>query len=82
MMKKAMMKKSIEEISNKLNLDNMICTKTKEEISEKILACLDADNFTDDWYGSSDAGEDLYAINFSEYSTKNTLCEFVNWLFS
>lgn len=60
----------------------MKTNKTKEEIEKKIKELVeDSDNFTSDNYGSESADNGYYEIYYSEFTTEDTLTNFVNWLF-
>ena len=59
----------------------METTKTNKEIIDEIdRICKNADNFTSDNYGSEAADNGIYEVSYSEYSAKNTLITFVEWL--
>lgn len=56
--------------------------RTEKEIKTEIARiCKDTDNFISDNYGSEAADNGLSEIYYSEYSSINTLNNFVKWLF-
>jgi hypothetical protein len=63
-------------------MSKLICNKSKSEIKKKITEiCNDRDNFTTDNFRSEAADNGNFEINFSEFTTEDTLNKFVEWLF-
>jgi len=55
--------------------------KSKEEVEKKIKEIVkDSDNFTSDNYGSEAADNGFYEVNYSEWSSEETLKRFAEWL--
>lgn len=55
--------------------------RTDKEIEDYITKiCRNSDNFTSDNYGTEAADNGEFEIYYSEYSSTNTLKNFVEWL--